>query len=93
MEGGDNGVSLPGQPGAPEICLLMEYCEGGSLDGVARRIRQMGFGRVSEKVMGKIAPGILLGLDYLHSIKVIHRGEFLFPLVVFGFCSVQRALV
>jgi len=51
----------------------MEYCEGGSLDGVARKIRQMGFGRVSEKVMGKIAPGILLGLDYLHSIKVIHR--------------------
>lgn len=61
--------------GAPEICLLMEYCEGGSLDGVARRIRQMGFGRVSEKVMGKIAPGILQGLNYLHSKQVIHRGK------------------
>lgn len=62
--------------GAPRICVLMEYCEGGSLDGVSRRIRQMGFGFVSEKVMGKIAHGILLGLDYLHSVQVIHRGEF-----------------
>ncbi|KAF8316405.1 Pkinase-domain-containing protein, partial [Clavulina sp. PMI_390] len=62
-----------GGPGAPEICLLMEYCEGGSLDSIARRIRQMGFGRVSEKIMGKIALGILNGLDYLHSMKVIHR--------------------
>lgn len=59
--------------GGTEICLLMEFCEGGSLDGVARQIRKMGLGRVSEKVMGKIAPGILQGLDYLHERRVIHR--------------------
>jgi len=67
--------------GGSEICLLMEFGEGGSLDSVARRIRQMGFGRVSEKVMGKIAPGILQGLNYLHSNRVIHRGTSAFPVL------------
>lgn len=75
--GSSNNVTGLGRSGAPEICLLMEYCEGGSLDAVARRIKQMGSGaRVSEKVMGKIADGVLRGLDYLHSQKVVHRGEF-----------------
>jgi len=67
--------------GGSEICLLMEFGEGGSLDSVARRIRQMGFGRPSEKVMGKIAPGILQGLNYLHSNRVIHRGTSVFPVL------------
>lgn len=75
---GDLPWSNPGPVSARGVCLLMEYCEGGSLDSVSRRIHQMGFGLVSEKVMGKIAHGILLGLDYLHSVKVIHRGEYSF---------------
>lgn len=71
---GSSGVLAGAKVGAPEICLLMEYCEGGSLDSVARRIKQMGEGaRVSEKVMGKIAEGVLKGLDYLHGQKVVHR--------------------
>ena len=50
----------------------MEYCAGGSLDGVYREIRKFG-GRTGEKVLGKVAEGVLNGLTYLHGRKIIHR--------------------
>lgn len=56
------------------ISIVMEYCEGGSLDGVYREIRKLG-GRTGEKVLGKVAEGVLNGLTYLHGRKIIHRGQ------------------
>ncbi|KAF3910230.1 PAK-2p27 [Orbilia brochopaga] len=54
------------------ISIAMEFCEGGSLDAIYREIKRLG-GRTGEKVLGKIAEGVLAGLTYLHSKKIIHR--------------------
>lgn len=51
----------------------MEFCEGGSLDSVYREVKKLG-GRTGEKVLGKVAEGVLNGLTYLHGQKIIHRG-------------------
>lgn len=52
----------------------MEFCEGGSLDSIYREVKKLG-GRTGEKVLGKVAEGVLNGLTYLHGQKIIHRGE------------------
>ena len=39
----------------------MEFCEGGSLDAVYREVKKLG-GRTGEKVLGKVAEGVLNGL-------------------------------
>ncbi|KAL9127266.1 MAG: hypothetical protein Q9217_003825 [Psora testacea] len=54
------------------ISIAMEYCAGGSLDGVYREVKKLG-GRTGEKVLGKVAEGVLNGLTYLHGRKIIHR--------------------
>ncbi|KAL2043147.1 hypothetical protein N7G274_004207 [Stereocaulon virgatum] len=54
------------------ISIAMEYCEGGSLDSVYREVKKLG-GRTGEKVLGKVAEGVLNGLTYLHGRKIIHR--------------------
>ncbi|KAI4142524.1 MAG: hypothetical protein LQ340_007317, partial [Diploschistes diacapsis] len=54
------------------ISIVMEYCEGGSLDSVYKEVKELG-GRIGEKVLGKIASGVLEGLTYLYSCKIIHR--------------------
>ena len=56
------------------ISIAMEYCEGGSLDSVYREVKKLG-GRTGEKVLGKVAEGVLNGLTYLHGLKIIHRGK------------------
>lgn len=56
------------------ISIAMEFCEGGSLDSVYREVKKLG-GRTGEKVLGKVAEGVLHGLTYLNSRKIIHRGE------------------
>ena len=53
----------------------MEYCEGGSLDSIYREVKKLG-GRIGEKVLGKIGEGVLNGLTYLYSCKIIHRGKY-----------------
>ena len=50
----------------------MEYCEGGSLDAVYRKVKAMK-NRTGEKVLGKAAEGVLHGLTYLHGHRIIHR--------------------
>lgn len=55
------------------ISIAMEFCEGGSLDSVYREVKKLG-GRTGEKVLGKVAEGVLNGLTYLHGQKIIHRG-------------------
>ena len=56
------------------ISIAMEFCEGGSLDSVYREVKKLG-GRTGEKVLGKVAEGVLHGLTYLNSRKIIHRGR------------------
>jgi mitogen-activated protein kinase kinase len=58
------------------ISIAMEFCEGGSLDSVYRDVKKLG-GRTGEKVLGKVAEGVLHSLTYLNSRKIIHRGQFL----------------
>ena len=62
-----------GDPSTGMISIAMEYCEGGSLDSVYREVKKLG-GRIGEKVLGKIAEGVLNGLTYLYGKKIIHRG-------------------
>jgi mitogen-activated protein kinase kinase len=76
-------------PSSSEVKILMDYCEGGSLEAVGKRIKDCG-GRVGEKVAGRLAEGVrrfpylwnaaylmftkvLQGLNYLHTKKTIHR--------------------
>ncbi|KAI9884460.1 MAG: putative RNA helicase [Watsoniomyces obsoletus] len=54
------------------ISIAMEFCEGGSLDSVYKEVKKLG-GRAGEKVLGKVAEGVLNGLTYLHGQKIIHR--------------------
>ena len=56
----------------------MEFCEGGSLDSVYKEVNKLG-GRIGEKVLGKVAEGVLHGLTYLNSRKIIHRGMSYYP--------------
>lgn len=56
------------------ISIAMEFCEGGSLDSVYKEVKKLG-GRTGEKVLGKVAEGVLHGLTYLNSRKIIHRGQ------------------
>ena len=44
-------------PSSSEVKVLMEVCEGGSLEAVGKRIKELG-GRVGEKVAGRIAEGV-----------------------------------
>ncbi|MCJ1421952.1 Protein kinase C signaling pathway involved MAPKK protein [Xylographa parallela] len=61
-----------GDPSTGMISIAMEYCEGGSLDSIYREVKKLG-GRIGEKVLGKIAEGVLNGLTYLYGKKIIHR--------------------
>lgn len=54
------------------IYIAMEYMGGRSLDAVYKNLISRG-GRISEKVLGKIAEAVLRGLSYLHERKIIHR--------------------
>ncbi|ANB14713.1 putative mitogen-activated protein kinase kinase MKK2 [Sugiyamaella lignohabitans] len=54
------------------IFIAMEYCGGGSLEAIYKRVKARN-GRIGEKVLGKIAEGVLSGLSYLHERKIIHR--------------------
>lgn len=44
-------------PSSSEVKILMEFCEGGSLDAVGKKIREQGR-RVGEKVAGRLAEGV-----------------------------------
>ncbi|PVU98836.1 hypothetical protein BB559_001229 [Furculomyces boomerangus] len=54
------------------ICMCMEYCDGGSLDNIYKRVGSMN-GRIGEGVLGKIAEAVINGLVYLHQYSIIHR--------------------
>lgn len=54
------------------IYIAMEYMGGRSLEAVYKNLMKRG-GRISEKVLGKVAESVLRGLSYLHEKKIIHR--------------------
>ncbi|KAF2664122.1 kinase-like protein [Microthyrium microscopicum] len=54
------------------ISIAMEFCEGGSLDSVYKECMRLS-GRAGDKVLGKVADGVLNGLTYLHQHRIIHR--------------------
>lgn len=54
------------------ISIAMEFCEGGSLDSIYKEVKRLG-GRTGEKVLGKIAEGVLQGLTYLEAKRILHR--------------------
>jgi mitogen-activated protein kinase kinase len=54
------------------INIVMEYCDGGSLESVQKRVQLLG-GRVGEKVLARIAEHALAGLEYLERHKIVHR--------------------
>ncbi|KAL7424917.1 Protein kinase C signaling pathway involved MAPKK protein [Cryptotrichosporon argae] len=55
-----------------QICILMEYCEAGSLDSLATDMKRRDM-HCSEHVLGRIAGSVLRGLDYLHDRRIVHR--------------------
>lgn len=59
-------------PSTSEVKILMEFCEGGSLEAVSKQIKERG-AVVGEVIAARIAEGVLQGLAYLHSRKTIHR--------------------
>ncbi|KAG7098786.1 hypothetical protein E1B28_000693 [Marasmius oreades] len=59
-------------PSSSEVMILMEYCEGGSLEAIGKRIKEIG-AVVGEKIAGRISEGVLQGLAHLHANKTIHR--------------------
>ncbi|KAI9610626.1 hypothetical protein H4Q26_006773 [Puccinia striiformis f. sp. tritici PST-130] len=54
-----------------QIAILMEYCEGGSLESIYKRIK-IRQGRIGEKILGKVAESVLSGLKGL--IKICDLG-------------------
>ncbi|KAI9013777.1 kinase-like domain-containing protein [Phycomyces nitens] len=58
--------------GDTTLAICMEYCEGGSLEDIYKRARDMQ-GLIGETVLARIAESVCRGLIYLHSQHVIHR--------------------
>ncbi|KAJ2320264.1 Protein kinase C signaling pathway involved MAPKK protein, partial [Coemansia sp. RSA 2704] len=54
------------------IAICMEYCEGGSLESVYKRVAKLR-AQIGEGVLGQVAVCVLRGLVHLHSYRVIHR--------------------
>lgn len=74
--GQGNNLENPNGPSAytSEIHILMELGEGGALDSIARQMKARHANvRIGEKVIARLAEGVLKGLDYMHQNKVIHR--------------------
>ncbi|KAF8520469.1 kinase-like protein [Hysterangium stoloniferum] len=59
-------------PSSSEVNVLMEVCEGGSLDAIAKKMKDAGR-RIGEKVLSRLADGIFRGLAYLHTRRIVHR--------------------
>ncbi|PIA58647.1 hypothetical protein AQUCO_00500535v1 [Aquilegia coerulea] len=51
-----------------DLCFLMEYMEGGSLNDVLRV-----HGSLPENVISGVAKRVLEGLSYLHGLHIVHR--------------------
>lgn len=77
-------------PSSSEVKVLMEVCEGGSLEAVGKRIRELG-GRISEKVASRLAEGVSMLFHYIE-INWIKALIIPFPVVVIVFLRYSRVL-
>lgn len=71
----DNIITFYGaymSPSSSEVKVVTEVCDGGSLEAIGKKVIELNAAS-SEKVIGKLAEGILQGLAYLHSKQIIHR--------------------
>lgn len=48
-------------PSSSEVKILMDYCEGGSLESVGKRIKERG-AIIGEKIAGRLAEGVSLSI-------------------------------
>ncbi|KAJ7312983.1 kinase [Mycena albidolilacea] len=55
-----------------EVKILTEFCEGGSLEAIGKRIKERNT-FIGENIAGRLAEGVLQGLAYLHTKQTIHR--------------------
>lgn len=55
-----------------QIFIAMEYCDGGSLDGILKLVSEKQ-ARIGERVLAFIAHSVLEGITYLYSRKIVHR--------------------
>jgi len=46
-------------PSSSEVKIVIEYCEGGSLEAIGKRIKEIG-AVVGEKITGRLAEGVSL---------------------------------
>lgn len=69
-------------PSSSEVKLLMEVCEGGSLDAVGKKVRELGR-RISEKVAAKLAEGVRLNLPAFRSFSNVFSCRFSRDLLIF----------
>ena len=68
-------------PSSSEVKILMEYCEGGSLETIGKRIKDRG-AIVGEKIAGRLAEGVsLTALDYFLVWTVFFHVDFARPCI------------
>ncbi|GFH31787.1 protein kinase domain-containing protein, partial [Haematococcus lacustris] len=56
------------EPRSSTLYIFLEYVPGGSISSMLER-----FGRFSEELVRNYTRQLLLGLEYLHACKVVHR--------------------
>lgn len=56
-------------PSSSEVNIIMEYCDGGSLEAVGKKIKEIG-GVVGEKITGRLAEGVRF---FVESNSSIHQ--------------------
>ncbi|KAA6343829.1 MAG: putative serine/threonine-protein kinase A, partial [Streblomastix strix] len=55
-----------------DLCIIMEYCEGGNLREMIEKMKKMPLKERKEKCQ-IIFFQVLMGLKHLHSLKIVHR--------------------
>ncbi|KAJ7189766.1 kinase-like domain-containing protein [Mycena pura] len=66
-----HGTYIPSSP-RHEVKILIEFCGGGSLDAIGTRIKECN-AVIGESIASRLAEGILQGLAYLDTKRIIHR--------------------
>jgi len=63
-------------PSSSEVKVMMEFCAGGSLEAVSKSIKKRG-GRISERVAGRIAEGVIIDRHFsIDLIFIPYLGSF-----------------